>query len=473
MRGPTLTNQPPSPAIRRGAGAGLFWLLLVGLLLGCPQWSPPPGGGQPGDPAPATLVGIGVTPNDPKVTLGEDLQFNAIGYYTDQSTRDITDSVEWISSDAGVIELFSSIDNEGRGETVGAGRARVRARFFELESNDVKVTVTDATVDELAVTPTNVTLHADEEVQLQAEAIFSDGSRGNLSGSVRWIVGEAGVVNVGSTGLVSAVAEGVTSIRAVHDTAQGSLEAEPVSVTVVGGEVTIDKADVRAIGLSTSSQGDVLTYHVELKNSGGRPASGFWVDVWLNRTAAPPQPPTSGDGYTFVDLLDAGQRVTVDIELAGVAPGTYQSWVLVDSFGSVPEGNLGENNNFLGPEGVAVSGDAGPVGAELSLTYLQAFPQETQGQVLYIVDVTNTGDEAASDFRVGVYSNPGTAPAPGDTPDELVAIESVGPGETAYLNIVVRQMPDTWWLSWVAVDIDDSVEELDETNNLGSHQVVR
>jgi subtilase family serine protease len=244
-----------------------------------------------------------------------------------------------------------------------------------------------------------------------------------------------------------------------------------VTVQVVGDDVSIDQADVRIVGLSVASSGTDVTYTAELKNSGGSPASGFWLDVWLNRTAAPPPPPATGDGYQFVDVLAAGETAEVTVTIYGVNPGTYQSWLLVDSVGSVSEGSLGENNNLWGPEAVTVTGSGDPIGADLSITYLVAYIQESQGQVIYIVDVTNSGDQAAEGFAVGVFSNPEFPPTAPAVPDEQAAVEYLAPGETAYLDVVVRALPEGSWSSWVLADVASAVPEPNESNNLQGFEV--
>jgi len=434
-------------------------------------WEPPPGPG-PGGTLPANLVGIGVSPNDPKVTVGEELHFTATGYYSDQTTRDITDTVDWTSSDTAVVEVSSSIDQEGRGVTVGTGFARVKAAFFDLESNQVKVSVTEATIDELVLSPETGTLHAGESLQLQADASFSDGSRGNVSGSVRWITEDPSVATITATGRVDAVAEGTVDIVAVFDTSDGGIEGSPSTISVVGGDVTIEQADVRLVGVTVVALDDVVRYSLELKNSGGSPASSFWVDSWLNRTGAPPPPPTTGDAYQFVDLLEPGETKVIDIEAAGVAPGVYSSWILLDSYANIPEGSIGENNNVHGPYSVNVSADGGSIGPELSVSYVQAFVQSAQDQVLFIVDITNTGDEPSGEFELGVFSNPTFPPAVGDDPDESLTVDSIPSGETAFLDLTVRSVPESWWQSYVFADHAGDVEELNESNNVASFQVV-
>ena len=434
------------------------------------------GGWTQGDdddtPFPASLVGIGVTPSDPTVSLGEPIQFAAVGYYSDRSTRDITDVVVWQSSDLAAIAVSSSLDQEGLGTPAAAGNARVRANFFELLSNEVNVTVTEAVVSQIQIQPRAVNLHVGESVQLVADAEFSDGSHGNVSGTVRWITSAGAIATVEGAGLVRAVGLGGAMIRAIYDQAGAEFEGEAAVIEVVGGEVLIDGPDVRVIGMTAVPTSTGVAYSISVKNSGGSPASGFWVDVWLDLSGAPAAPSEGGDAYQFLELLDSNETTEVLLSLQDVPPGSYQSWALVDSLASLDEGSLGESNNTWGPELVTLSAGGSSALADLSVTYLQAYAQPSQGQVLYIVDVTNNGSATAQDFVVGVFANPDFPPVAPATPDEQVLIPSLAPGGTAFLNLIVRSMPQTWWHSYVLADAYDVLSEPSETNNLASSQVL-
>lgn len=432
-------------------------------------WEDPNGGGGGGGGTlgPA-LVGIGLSPVNPKVTLGEEIQFTATGFYDNQTTVEITDTVEWASSDSAVLTVSGALDAEGLGATVAAGKSQVRANFFDIESNVITVTVTEALIEELTVTPGEGQIHTDDTLQLTAEASFSDGTRGNVNGSVLWRTDDPAVATVDPTGKVTGKGPGATTISAQYEQGDQALTADPVSVEVVGDEVTIDEADVRIIGFSSVSTETGLTYTLEVKNSGGATATGFWVDVWLNRTAQPDPPPTSGDAYEYVEALEPSDVVSLAIDIEA-SPGNYQSYAMVDSFANVLEGSLGENNNVWGPEPVTMSSGGGPIGPDVGITYLQAFVQSDK--VLYIVDVTNTGDEEASNFHVGVFSNPGFPPAAGGTADEVAEITSLLPGDTATRTIELRTLPESPWQSYVLADVDGVVTEPNEDNNVSGFLV--
>ena len=450
----------------------LLPLLTLAVALSAPAcktvWEDPGGGAGGGGPVIGpSLVGIGLSPVNPKVTLGEDIQFTATGFYDNQTTVEITDTVEWASSELSVLTVTGALDAEGLGTTVAAGKSQVRANFFDIESNVITVTVTEALIEELSLSPETGQIHVTGTLQLTAEASFSDGSRGNVNGSVLWRTDDAAVATVDPTGKVTGVGAGATVISARYEQGDQVLTAT-MALDVVGDEVTIDEADVRIIGFSSVATATGVSFTVDVKNSGGATATGFWVDVWLNRTAQPDPPPTSGDQYEYVEALEPTDVVSLTLEVE-TPPGTYQSWAMADSFANVAEGSLGENNNVWGPQSVALTGQGGPIGPDVAITYLQAFVQTDK--VLYVIDVTNTGDEEATYFTVGAFSNPGFPPGPGGTPDEVAEVASLLPGDTQALTIEIRALPESPWQSYVLADVDGVITEPNEDNNVSGFLV--
>lgn len=56
-----------------------------------------------------TLTSIAVTPAAPSIELGASQQFRAVGTYSDGSTRDISDSVTWASSDSSKADVSTVV----------------------------------------------------------------------------------------------------------------------------------------------------------------------------------------------------------------------------------------------------------------------------------------------------------------------------------------------------------------------------
>jgi len=473
----------------------LFVVLSALLLPGCvQQWSST----VSAEDLPASLLGLGVAPDRSVVSLGEGLQFVATGYYSDQETRDLTDVVEWQSWRSDVLRISSSMDYEGFAASVSPGNSRVRARYLGLVSNELRVTVTDAVIEQLTVAPLRVELHGDQELQLVAEAAFSDGSRGNVSGSVRWITDNPGVVTAGPTGRLEGRNPGTARVRAVYETSSGGVEAEAVVVEVLPQAADLDPADLRFVSVQTTVADDVVTWSIELENVGERAATDIWVDVWLDRTGAPPAAPTAGDVYQVLPFLAGGAESSIQVQLSEVGAGQYDSWLLVDSLATNFEGTAGESNNTWGPEAVSVaeravetpgaggsSGAPGPEGnsdsgssagseasaADLEVTYFEAWSFTEPDEVLYFIDVMNQGSAPSGAFDVAVYGDLQSPPEIMASADVTISVDPLGPGQTDYLSAVIAGLPSPAWTSFVLADVSDVVDELLEANNLGEFLV--
>lgn len=93
-----------------------FALLIYGA--GCSS-----GNNTGGNNAAPALVSIAVTPADPGIMLGKTQQFAATGTYSDGSTKDLTSSATWTTSNTAV----AAIDRAGLASTISAGTITVSA----------------------------------------------------------------------------------------------------------------------------------------------------------------------------------------------------------------------------------------------------------------------------------------------------------------------------------------------------------
>jgi hypothetical protein len=445
-------------------------LVLLGLPCGCAsEWQieiPP-------EEDEALLLGLGIAPDRSVVSVGEGLQFVATGFYSDQSTRDLTDVVRWQSWREDILSVSTAMDREGFGSAIAAGNSRVRARYMGLISNELSVWVTGASLEQLTIRPAHAELVSGQELQLVAEAAFSDGSRGNVSGSVRWITSDASVVTVGPAGRIATAQPGAAQVRAVYESQAESIEAAPALVQVVRAGESLPPADLRVVGAEMVAAGDVVFVSVEIENVGGMAATDLWVDFWLERSAGPPSAPTAGDAYEIVPYLAAGAQATVALELSDVDPGDYAPWLLVDSLDTNDEGAHGESDNTWGPGQVHVAGgpsaDLPP--ADLVISYFEAWAFSEPDEVLYFIDVSNLGGEATGTFGVGVFSDLPAAPVAPGSPEVLIEVASLAPGDTDYLSAVIEGVPNPSWSSFALADVNGSIAELLEDNNTAQFQV--
>src|SRR5262249_30257396 len=141
-----------------------------------------------------TLKAITVTPQTPSVSTGSNLQMTATGTYDDGSTKKITGSVSWSSSNAAVFTVSSAgliTGNEPGRPTVTATAATI--------SGSTSVSVTVAKLVSIEITPTNSSINSGETQQHKAVGTLDDGTQcsknyldgstriGAISASFRWI----------------------------------------------------------------------------------------------------------------------------------------------------------------------------------------------------------------------------------------------------------------------------------------------
>ena len=170
----------------------------------------------------AFLVSIAVTPTDPGIALGLDQQFTATGTFSDTSTQDITADVNWTSTDTGVAVIGNAGGSEGLAVSVSVGSAGITAVFDGVTSPVSTLSVTDAVLVAIAVTPADPGIALGENQQFTATGTYSDDSNADITTDVAWdssapdvaIISNAG----GYEGLAASVSVGMTTISASLDT---------------------------------------------------------------------------------------------------------------------------------------------------------------------------------------------------------------------------------------------------------------
>ncbi|NMB74601.1 MAG: matrixin family metalloprotease [Myxococcales bacterium] len=102
--------------------------------------------------------------------------------------------------------------------------------------------------------------------------------------------------------------------------------------------------------------GSDIIWHWEVVNNGNIDLfSPFRVDFYLNRETAPGTN-VNGDWNNTPTGILRGTPIPYDLQLPGADPGTYKSWVQVDTLVQISESN--ENNNVAGPATVTIGDDA-------------------------------------------------------------------------------------------------------------------
>jgi hypothetical protein len=173
---------------------------------------------------PATLVSIAVTPANPSIAAGTIQQFTATGTYSDTSTRNLTTSVTWASSNSAVATIAAG----GLATGAGTGTSNITATLGSVVSPVDMLTVTTATLVSIAVGPAGSSIAKGLTQQFAAMGTYSDTSTQNITTSVTWASSSPAVATIAAGGLATGVGTGTTNVTAT----MGSIVSPADTLTV-------------------------------------------------------------------------------------------------------------------------------------------------------------------------------------------------------------------------------------------------
>ncbi len=173
---------------------------------------------------PATLTAIQVTPPSPTLPVGFATQLTATGLYSDNTTQDLTQLATWVSSAPNIAAVSDQFGTKGRLSPLAAGTATISATYMGVTGTD-KVTVSNAVLLSIAVTPAMATIGVGGQQAFTATGSFSDGSMMNITTFVTWLSSNPAVADVfnaqGSQGVAQGFAKGTVTITAVRGNVSG------------------------------------------------------------------------------------------------------------------------------------------------------------------------------------------------------------------------------------------------------------
>jgi hypothetical protein len=179
----------------------------------------------------AKLSRIQVGTTTPQVNKGRDAQFKAIAIFDDNSSQDVTEQADWKSSDTSVATVSSSAGSRGLATPVGPGIVDITATVINStnaspgKSGSASLQVDPAALTGLAITPLSATAPAGQPQQFVATGTYSDGSTGDLTGSVAWTSSDGSIATVATSGADAGTAIGHAKGTVSITAASGSLTA--------------------------------------------------------------------------------------------------------------------------------------------------------------------------------------------------------------------------------------------------------
>jgi hypothetical protein len=189
--------------------------------------------------SPGVLVSIAVGPQGVSVPKGSTQQLSANAIFSDGSVQNITDSATWSIAPSGI----ATVSTAGLVTAQALGSATITAALASVSGSDT-LTVSPAALVSIAVSPQNVSVPKGNGQQLNAMALFSDGTQQNITNSATWSIAPSGIATVSSAGIVTAQAVGSATVIATLASMSGSarLTVSPailVSIAVVPASSSI------------------------------------------------------------------------------------------------------------------------------------------------------------------------------------------------------------------------------------------
>ncbi|MGU5578751.1 Ig-like domain-containing protein [Aeromonas caviae] len=178
----------------------------------------------------AIITNITVTPSPVNIAKGQTEQLTAIATYSDNTSSDVTNSVTWMPIDTATATVTSS----GLLSGVDVGTTTLTAAKDGIISNAVSVNVTAAVITNITVTPSSVNVAKGQTEQLTAIATYSDNTSSDVTNSVTWMPIDTATATVTSSGLLSGVDVGTTTLTAAKD----GIISNAVSVNVTAAVIT-------------------------------------------------------------------------------------------------------------------------------------------------------------------------------------------------------------------------------------------
>ncbi len=164
-----------------------------------------------------TLQSIQLSPASAPIAAGNTQQFTATGSYSDGSTKDITSTAIWISSNPAVATVVPG----GLATGVSSGTATITATVGTVQGS-ASLTVITATLQSIQLSPASASIAAGNTQQFTATGSYSDRSTKDITSIAIWTSSNPAVTTVAPGGLAIGVSSGTATITATVGTVQGS-----------------------------------------------------------------------------------------------------------------------------------------------------------------------------------------------------------------------------------------------------------
>ncbi|WP_000315105.1 Ig-like domain-containing protein, partial [Leptospira interrogans] len=228
---------------------------------------------------PAVLTSIQINPVNPSLAKGLTQKFTATGIYSDNSNKDITSAVTWLSSDSSIATISNAQKNQGNAYGAATGATDIKATFGKVSSPVSTLSVTAAKLVEIQITPAAASKAKGLTERFKATGIFTDNSNSDITNQVTWNSSNSDILTVSNTnakrGLGSTLKQGTVKVTASMGGIEDSVDFTVTQATLTSIEVSPTRASIAkgmtqkftATGIFTDHSKKNITEQVTWKSS--------------------------------------------------------------------------------------------------------------------------------------------------------------------------------------------------------------
>jgi hypothetical protein len=225
-----------------------------------------------------TIVQIYDQSEPMSIGVGALRQFTAYGNYSDGSQQYITQQATWSSASTSIATVTPTM---GLVTAVAAGTVNISATLSGVTGSS-SLTVVNTALTAIAITPsTSWSLLVGAQLQFHSTAEYGDATMSDITNTSTWSSSSTTVATVNSTGMVTAVAAGTTTITASYGAGHGSmtLTVSATAVPNLGSWTAPQSLGMLAINAAVLNTGKVLLWGYPVGRAGGPSAARLYDPV--------------------------------------------------------------------------------------------------------------------------------------------------------------------------------------------------
>jgi Big-like domain-containing protein len=161
----------------------------------------------------SVLTAIQVMPQNSSLPQTIETQLKATGIFADGQSLDLTEAASWSSSTPSVATVSNAVDTAGIATGIVPGTTTITA-VFAGQAGTATLTVTNATLNTIIISPTNPVISLGTSQQFVAQGTFSDGSALPITLQASWSSSNVAVATIKPNGLATSASAGTSTIQA-------------------------------------------------------------------------------------------------------------------------------------------------------------------------------------------------------------------------------------------------------------------